>query len=167
MNDLSTNNIATSSVMPSNNISTSDELTAPEIYSADGDSKYAIKRRKSKLSKTTVTLLTISVSAVAGGTVLTNVFIGDAPVINNFDSCYEVVEQTFKYNLDITVKVAKLEMSLNSKEATLQDYVFDSTGVFTGEYALPSSGTYEVKFYSTNLFDYKSELKQYYITFII
>ena len=98
MNDVSTNNVPFADPMPMDNISTSDELSSPEIYSSDLDTKYAIKKRKTKLSKTAIITLTLSASAVSGGVLISNAFIGAQPVINNFDTCYEVVEQTFKYN---------------------------------------------------------------------
>ena len=167
MNDVSTNNVPFADPMPMDNISTSDELSSPEIYSSDLDTKYAIKKRKTKLSKTAIITLTLSASAVSGGVLISNAFIGAQPVINNFDTCYEVVEQTFKYNLDIEITNAKLEMSVLKGEELIKDFVFDSTGVFTGEVELPEPNDYQVKFYSTNLFDYKNELVGYHITFTI
>lgn len=164
MNDLSVNNTAHSGVMPESNISRSDETEAPEIYSTAGDTKYAIKKRKTKISKATLLKITLSVSAVSGSVLIANVFIGSAPTINNFDTCYQITGTTFEYNLEVEVVTARLEMSILKEDKVLKDYVFESSGTYTGEYILEKDGSdYEVKFYSTNLFDYKVELTDYNI----
>lgn len=147
-----------------NNNFTSDELAINENNSVIEGTKYAAAKRNSKASKT-VSIITLSMTALLAGSFMMNSFIGSDPVINNFSESYFVEGNIFSYNFDITISSSTLIMKINGGKVELENIKFSNSGVYKNSIELEYNTEYKVKFYSSNGFDYSKEITNYGFSF--
>ncbi len=164
INEFNIDNTATLSLNV-NNTFTSDELVTNEGNSYI--STFALNKRIENASKKVGLILTLSISVFTGATSISNVLLGADPIIKNFNNCYATYSQRFTYNFDIEIENSILKMNIFYAESIVYSYTFKESGVYKNSLQLLDLGDYNVKFYSTNLFDYEKELTDYSFTFTI
>lgn len=159
-NDLTTYNTATTFSPNTNNIATSDELSADPNYVRKMGTAYSAGKWVKRVVVITGITLTISAAAILGGNYITNVYIGKVPVLAT-GTVFELEQDSLKYQFT-------LESNANNYPVTFKVYD-DKTTVFTmdctevKEYigSVDSLGygkdiTYEI--YFTNRLDYRKSL---------
>ena len=83
INNINVDNLATTS-LDVDNTSTSDELDVGENNVEYKANAYAESKRSNKAA----TLVLLSVSLFAGGSTISNIFVGNNPIINNFATAF-------------------------------------------------------------------------------
>lgn len=160
INNINVDNLATTS-LDVDNTSTSDELDVGENNVEYKANAYAESKRSNKVA----TLVLLSVSLFAGGSTISNIFVGNNPIINNFATAFTVNENTFSYELDIVIDQTHLMMTIESESYSYQK-VFSSTNVYKDSLVI-EKGNYQINFVATNNFDYNQKLSEYDYSFII
>lgn len=153
--------------LDTNNQTLSDELNVNELNKNCFDNEFAKSKRVAQTVSTAGLLLTISFTAIAGGSVLTNLFVSSDPKINNFDNSIIVDKNIFKYNFDISVSKNVLIMQITNNEELINEVKFEKSGVYTADINLDYGKTYNVDFYSSNNFDYFKLINEYSKTITI
>lgn len=148
-----------------NNAFTSDELICDEVNSCT--STYSLNKRIKNTSKKAGLVLTLSVSVFTGTISFSNSILGADPVINNFNDSYSIDSTSFSYRFDIKIEKSILKMNIYFAESIVYSCEFKESGTYNKVVNLSRFGDYNVKFYSTNLFDYEKELSQYSFAFTI
>ena len=86
-----------------NNIETSDELKAPTMYQDNIEGTvYARKKRATKVVALTGITLLVTAASIASGSIISNAFILNPPVIS--DAEYTVVDEVFNYKFTVENK---------------------------------------------------------------
>lgn len=148
------------------NYRTSDELSYGENNVQFGESNFAKSKRTTKVILKLTTFTTLLLVAVATGSFVFNSFLGNDPVIENFDSCYRIEDLNFIYSFDMTIDKSYLTMEIFEGVVILPTtYDFKESGTYEGSIPLKEHSHYTVKFISTNGFDYSKELKNYELVF--
>ncbi len=164
VNEIYFNNNPTIPLNPNNSF-TSDELLLNETNSTV--STYALNKRIKKSKTKGKVAITVSVSIFTGAVSMSNSLLGADPVINNFENSYSIQEQTFSYNFDIKIEKTMLKMNIFYADSSVYSVIFKQTGTYKEDVLLEKKGKYNVKFYSTNSFDYEKELTKYSFNFEI
>ena len=151
INNINVDNLATTS-LDVDNTSTSDELDVGENNVEYKANAYAESKRSNKVT----TLVLLSVSLFAGGSTISNIFVGNNPIINNFATAFSVNENIFSYELDIEIDQTHLMMTIESESYSYQK-VFSSTNVYKDSLVL-EKGNYQINFVATNNFDYNQNV---------
>ena len=121
-NDLTTYNTATTFSPNTNNIVTSDELSADPNYVRKMGTAYSAGKWVKRVVVITGITLTISAAAILGGNYITNVYIGKVPVLA-IGTVFELEQDSLKYQFT-------LESNANNYPVTFKVYD-DKTTVFT------------------------------------
>lgn len=160
-NNLSINNTPITFSTNTNNIETSDELTATLLYQDKQGTIYSKKKavRAKKIVATTGIALLLTTAAIRTGTVLTNGFVLNPPAVANEVFTFE--EGVFKYSFSIqnpaNYQIAyyiTINEAIELKEDCTEvgDYNGEFSDIVDGE-----RGVFYVEF--TNGVDYKKRIK--------
>ena len=154
-NNFNINNTNITFSVTTNNIKTSDELTADPIYQRQMGTNYS---RGKKVGKA-ITIVGISIAftatAVSAGGVLRNLFVPSPPTVK--DAAYTVADGVLTYSFSLTNKLGykthyELSMGgtvlLNEDCSETKDYVVEYSPVKAGE-------VYKFTVEFTNSFDYR------------
>ena len=160
-NELAYDNIATTFSLSTDNVATSDELSAPPVYENGKDTLYAKNHRAKKI--TTISLITLSATAAlaAGGSVITNAFVGDPPSISS-DGVVSLVSGTdvLHYEFEVTNKrhyKTVLKVYVDKTETFTLDITEPGPYIGeTGHLGFGVSGTFKAVF--GNGLDYKQQI---------
>jgi len=106
-------------------------------------------------------LSSLIVTVVAGGAFASNSFIKSEPVINNYDNCLSLENNTLIYDLDLTIKDYDLLFRIEENNNIIYEICFEKSGVYNGKFVLDFNKDYELNFYSTNKIDYFKILDNY------
>ena len=164
LNNLSVSN-PNASIRDISNYQTCDELNVGENNVQYGESKFARNKRKAKTASKVISFTTLLVAAVATGSLIVNAYLGEAPTIKDFETSYVIEDDTFKYNFDVTIDKITINMNVYLNDIIIDSYPFNQSGIYQGEVHFEASGKYDIKFISTNSFDYHSEIEKYHISY--
>lgn len=161
LNVLTFDNTSTTFTPSTNNTATSDELSAPAIYENGKETLYAKNKKVSK--GTTIVLIALSASAVlaTGGSILSNVFVGDPPSISE-TRVMEVVEgsDVLHYEFEVTNKRSyKTTLYVTVAKTNVFTLDISKPGEYvgdTGHLGFGVNGTYKVIF--SNSIDYRQTI---------
>ena len=159
-NDYLINNTPITFTGSTNNIATSDELSAPLLYQDTLGTKYSKQgKRVARFVGATGIALLVTAAAVRTGSVLTNGFVLNAPVVENGSFLFE--EGEFKYEFTIANKgnyEIKCFITINGVTKFSDDCSEEKTysGTFN-EIQDGERGNFYVEF--SNKVDYKKKIK--------
>ncbi|MFA6829678.1 MAG: hypothetical protein WCR67_03125 [Bacilli bacterium] len=152
LNDLSTDNLKTKD-LSTDNTAQSDETKTNFDYVTKGPTDYAKNKRVSKVSSTVGIVATFSVSAILGGTLLGNTFVGTLPSVSN--QKFQIEGNQLNYSFTITNKGSRsalLTITTQEKEVYTTDV--SKTGDYSSSLTLNYQTSYQAKIVATNQVDY-------------
>lgn len=145
-----------------NNLPISDELNV-----INQDTEYAKKRRGKKIKTVSIIAIASFSTILLGGTLLTNAFIGDDPVIkaSQYESFYLVENNILTYSFEVEKLNSnlKFQMRLFKDKTIIEKVDITEVKVYEGSYELEYEKNYKLDFYVTNNFDYTKSIHSYNI----
>lgn len=160
-NNFNINNTPITFSVATNNIATSDELSAALCYQDKQGTEYSKKKatRAKKIVATTGIALLLTTAAIRTGTVLTNGFVLNPPVVNNENFVYE--DGTFKFSFSLENKQKyRVTYYITVNEVIEVKEDCSEAGDYNGEFSDlldGERGVFYVEF--TNNVDYKKRIK--------
>ncbi|MCI1735360.1 MAG: hypothetical protein LKM30_06470 [Bacilli bacterium] len=162
-NNLSTNNTKTSS-LGTDNTATSDETKTNFDYVSGGKTVYARNKKIRSTTKTIGIIATILLSALLGGTLIGNTFIGSLPSVSDvsFTGQGNTIVYAFTVKND-TGKKLYLLVTENGEEILRNDVSLSNTyqDTLTG---LSYSTQYQVSLQATNGVDFRKNIYSVSVT---
>ena len=163
-NGVSTNNLPISDYLSldplkTDNLPLSDETSVSADTVADGTSTYSVNKRKATAATqvTSGILLTLSVSAIAGGSILTNSFLGTQPTVDA--PSYVLDGDTLSYDVNVTNKgTMKVYLLLLEEKKETERVDLSKTGRYQGRFTLLGGFTYTAQIEETNHMDFRKVL---------
>ncbi len=165
-NNIETNNLKQSFSNSPNNIETSDEISLGESLFLKQDTTYALKKRDDEKAKRIVAAITISATAILGGTFLANSFLPTLPSIDNISQ--SVIDKSIHYSFDISNNkkydviyvVYVNDKALENSQINIRENKHYEGMVSIPDYSLDLRITSSVV---AKMFDYKKEIGKYVI----
>ena len=161
LNNFDVNNTKTTFSVNTNNIETSDELTADPIYQNKMGTNYSKAKWASRIIKFTGVALILTAAAIATGNFVTNGFVLNPPSVSAAKVSIE--EETLNYRFVIknakkykTYMVIVLNGSNVLKEDVSESKTYDGTYPGISD---TDSGRFYIQF--TNSFDYVKTIFEY------
>lgn len=168
-NNLATNNTATTFSSATNNTATSDELSATDNYVRKMGTAYSAGKWTNRIIKVTGITLTISAAAILGGNVVTNAFIGKAPVVAS-DYVFKLEQYSIYYKFAIESNDNNYPVTFRLYEDTNKPiFTLDCSQIYGYEGYVDLAQSYEkiiYEIYFTNRLDYKRTLLQGVLTYL-
>lgn len=154
LNEFNVNNTNITFSTATDNIATSDETSADPIYQRQMGTNYSKRKKVSKGVTITIVVLSFTAIAVAGGSIIRNVFVNDPPTISN--ASIIVNEGELAYSFSVSNKrnyKTYYCLDINGENVLKEDCI--ESRDYSGTYSPISKGD-RCKFYITftNSLDY-------------
>ena len=154
LNEFNVNNTNITFSTATDNIATSDETSADPIYQRQMGTNYSKRKKISKGVTITIVALSFTAIAIAGGSILRNVFVSDPPTISN--AAIIINEGELSYSFTVSNKrnyKTYYSLDINGENVLKEDCV--ESRDYNGTYSPINKGD-KCKFYITftNSLDY-------------
>lgn len=163
-NNLATENAKITFNMATDNIATSDELTADPIYQRQMGTAYSRGKKVSRIVTAAGITLLLTATAIKSGQVITNAFIVNPPKISNTNVTVENNILNYSFSIE---NVNGYPITIFLYQERVKVYEKDCTNPGDYEGTIPDLEKWkDYKFYVefTNKFDYRKSLYTYSFT---